>query len=55
MKTTPSEMFVEALAFGYYDQSHFIRECKRIAGVSPKELFSNMRLSTPDLMVFNNP
>lgn len=25
----------------YYDQSHFIKEIKRFAGVSPKELFKN--------------
>lgn len=44
--------FINALAFGYYDQSHFIRECNRIAGVSPKELFNNLSLPTHDLMVY---
>nr|WP_242691509.1 helix-turn-helix domain-containing protein [Pedobacter sp. SYSU D00823] len=29
---------------GYYDQSHFIRDCKEFSGVSPKELFSSSHI-----------
>ncbi len=54
LKMNLDRYFIEALSFGYYDQSHFIRECKRLTGVSPKELFANMRLSTPDLMILKS-
>ncbi|MEQ9300979.1 MAG: AraC family transcriptional regulator [Cyclobacteriaceae bacterium] len=49
-----SGKFLEALAFGYYDQSHFIRECKRIAGVTPKQLLAGMTLPTHDLMIIKS-
>ncbi len=53
IKERLSKKLTDGLSSGYYDQSHFIRECKRITGVSPKELFEDMILSTPDLMVYN--
>lgn len=33
---------LEALGSGYYDQSHFVKACRRITGVSPKELFMKL-------------
>lgn len=31
---------LEALGNGYYDQSHFVKACRRITGLSPKALFA---------------
>ncbi len=53
LKANPQKAFIDALSFGYYDQSHFIRECRRISGSPPKELFSNMTFSTSDLMILD--
>lgn len=36
MKKEPKSKFIDSLEFGYYDQSHFIKECKKITGYSPK-------------------
>ncbi len=30
------------LGVGYYDQSHFIKACRKITGLSPKDLFANL-------------
>jgi len=51
LKKNPSKSLVEALSFGYYDQSHFIKECRKITGLSPRELFSEMRFGTNDLVL----
>ena len=53
LKENESEGLIEALSFGYYDQSHFIKECRKITGTSPKKLFRKMKLSTNDLLVGN--
>ncbi len=42
--------FIDALQFGYYDQSHFIRECRRLTGMNPKEFLSKLLLTTNDLV-----
>lgn len=55
LKEHESEGLIEALSFGYYDQSHFIKECRKITGTSPKKLFGKMKLSTNDLLVGNSP
>jgi AraC-like DNA-binding protein len=41
---------IDALQFGYYDQSHFIKECRKMTGYSPKDFFSRLKLPTNDLM-----
>lgn len=51
LKENKTKKFIDALSFGYYDQSHFIKECKRITGTTPKNLFAKMKLPTNDLMV----
>ncbi|MGD1958372.1 MAG: helix-turn-helix domain-containing protein [Fulvivirga sp.] len=42
---------IDALDFGYYDQSHFIKTCKKITGTTPKELLRKMKLPTNDLLI----
>lgn len=51
LKNTRSSKLIEALSFGYYDQSHFIKECKKVTGYTPKEFFSKLKLSTNDLII----
>jgi AraC-like DNA-binding protein len=41
---------LDALAFGYYDQSHFIKDCRKITGYTPKDFFSKLSLPTNDLI-----
>lgn len=53
LKKSENQKLIEALSFGYYDQSHFIKECKKITGYSPKEFFSKLKLPTNDL-IFEN-
>ncbi|MEO9485633.1 MAG: helix-turn-helix domain-containing protein [Ekhidna sp.] len=53
MKSKSTNKLMDVLAFGYYDQSHFIRECKRITGLTPTQLFNKLEFSTNDLIVFN--
>ena len=50
LKNQPNRKLIDALEFGYYDQSHFIKECRKITGYSPKEFFSKMKLSTNDIV-----
>ena len=50
LKNQSSLELVDSLKFGYYDQSHFIKECQNISGYSPKEFFSKMKLSTNDII-----
>jgi AraC-like DNA-binding protein len=40
-----------SLATGYYDQSHFGKESKKIAGLNPRLLFKNLHPGFPDLIV----
>ncbi len=42
---------MEALGSGYYDQSHFVKACKRISGMSPKELFTTFPTGFTDFFV----
>ncbi len=44
---------MEALGGGYYDQSHFVKTCRKITGFSPRELFLNLPDSLTDFMVLN--
>lgn len=50
LKNEPNRRFIDALQYGYYDQSHFIKECRKMTNYSPKELFSKMKLPTNDLV-----
>ncbi len=50
LRREETQKLIEALSFGYYDQSHFNKTCKKITGLSPKELFSQMKLPTNDLL-----
>ncbi|MCR9252820.1 MAG: helix-turn-helix transcriptional regulator [bacterium] len=50
LKHKPNRKFIDSLAYGYYDQSHFIKECRKITGYSPRELFSKMKLPTNDII-----
>ena len=50
LKNRPNMKFIDALEFGYYDQSHFIKECRKMTSYSPKELFSKMKLPTNDIV-----
>lgn len=54
LKENESEGLIEAISFGYYDQSHFIKECRKITGISPRKLFEKMKLPTNDLLVGKN-
>ncbi len=51
LKKTEGFKLIDTLKYGYYDQSHFIRECKRITQLSPKELLSKLNLGVHDLIV----
>lgn len=44
------QRFIDALQFGYYDQSHFIRECKRITEMNPTTFLSELSLNTNDMI-----
>ncbi len=50
IKKSQTHKLIESLAYGYYDQTHFIKECKKVTGYSPKEFFSKLKLSTNDLI-----
>lgn len=50
LKNNQTQKLIEALAFGYYDQSHFTKECRRITGLPPTALFQQMKLPTNDLL-----
>ncbi|MEM8889848.1 MAG: helix-turn-helix domain-containing protein [Bacteroidota bacterium] len=51
LKSHEEAQFIDALAFGYYDQSHFIKECKRITKLNPTDFLSRLELHVPDLLV----
>ena len=50
LKSQPNRRLIDSLEFGYYDQSHFIKECQKITGNSPKDFFAKMKLSTNDII-----
>ncbi|MFZ1808381.1 MAG: helix-turn-helix domain-containing protein [Cyclobacteriaceae bacterium] len=50
LKTQPNKRLADSLEFGYYDQSHFIKECRKITGYPPKEFVAKMKLSTNDIV-----
>lgn len=43
--------FTDSIKFGYYDQSHYIKECKKVTGYTPTEFFSKLKFSTNDLII----
>ncbi|MEM6376676.1 MAG: helix-turn-helix domain-containing protein [Bacteroidota bacterium] len=50
LKKSEGAQLIDALEFGYYDQSHFIKECKRITNLNPKEFLSKLQLDVADLV-----
>ncbi len=50
LKNQPNSKLIDSIAYGYYDQSHFIKECRKITGYSPKDFFSRMKLQTNDIV-----
>lgn len=50
LKSQPNSKLIDSLEFGYFDQSHFIKECQKITGNTPKDLFDKMKLSTNDII-----
>ena len=51
LKNQPNSKLIDSIAYGYYDQSHFIKECRKITGYSPKDFFSRMKLPTNDIVL----
>lgn len=41
---------LESLGTGYYDQSHFVKACRAITGLSPRKLFAAMGSPLSDLL-----
>lgn len=50
MKLADDRSFSEAIPLTYYDQSHFIKECRKITGLNPKRVFKMMNLDIADLL-----
>ena len=50
LKNQLNSKLIDSIAYGYYDQSHFIKECRKITGYSPKDFFSRMKLPTNDII-----
>ncbi|WP_394746757.1 helix-turn-helix domain-containing protein [Spongiimicrobium salis] len=50
LKNQPHSKLTDSIAYGYYDQSHFIKECRRITGYAPKDFFARMKLPTNDIV-----
>lgn len=50
LKNQPKSKLIDSIAYGYYDQSHFIKECRKITGHAPKDFFSKMKLPTNDII-----
>jgi AraC-like DNA-binding protein len=48
---TQTTNFSENLGLIYYDQSHFIKECKSITGLSPKHLFKKLIPQVTDVII----
>lgn len=51
LKRNENQRLIDALSFGYYDQSHFIKECKKVTGYTPTDFFSKLKFSTNDLII----
>ncbi|GAB5525720.1 MAG: hypothetical protein Roseis2KO_35920 [Roseivirga sp.] len=43
---------LEALGSGYYDQSHFVKACRKLTGLKPREMFSRLPGEITDFVVF---
>lgn len=41
----------ESLGGGYYDQSHFVKACRSITGLTPKQLFTSLPDAMTDLIL----
>lgn len=41
----------EALGQGYYDQSHFVKACQKITGLSPRQLFTQLPHQVTDFII----
>jgi len=41
----------DALGYGYYDQSHFVKACKKITGLAPKQLFTQLPGRVTDFLI----
>ena len=41
---------LDALACGYYDQSHFAKVCKKLTGQNPKSFLSKLPLDLTDFV-----
>ncbi|WP_420577825.1 helix-turn-helix domain-containing protein [Ekhidna sp.] len=54
IKRSDTQKLIDSLSYGYYDQSHFVKECKKVTGYSPKEFFSKLKLSTNDIIFEND-
>jgi methylphosphotriester-DNA--protein-cysteine methyltransferase len=42
---------MDALNSGYYDQSHFIKSCLRITGLTPKKILTGLPTQITDLII----
>lgn len=49
--TIASGDLAEALGSGYYDQPHFVRSCKKLTGLAPRKLFSQLPNQVTDLVL----
>lgn len=50
LKKSKGSRLIDALEFGYYDQSHFSKECKRLTKLRPTEFLSKLQLNVADLV-----
>lgn len=50
LKQHGSLFLTDSIKFGYYDQSHFIKDCKKVTGYAPTEFFSKLTFSN-DLVI----
>lgn|GEM_PF-3399117 len=50
LKKSSGARLIDALEFGYYDQSHFSKECKRLTKLRPTEFLSKLQLNVADLI-----
>lgn len=45
---------LEALGTGYYDQSHFVKACRKLTGKNPKTLFASLPAQLTDFMLLED-
>lgn len=50
LKKSAGARLIDALEFGYYDQSHFSKECKRLTKLRPREFLNKLQLNVADLV-----